>query len=58
LIEFFIIISTINIEENNIKNKCMNSKINKILQEIEKKKKELIKEYYEIKEKYGFSIKS
>jgi len=36
----------------------MNSKINKILQDIDKKKKELIKEYYEMKEKYGFSIKS
>ena len=34
----------------------MRSKINKILQDIEKKKQELKKEYEKLKEKYGFRI--
>ena len=36
----------------------MNSKINKILKDIEKKREELIKEYYEIKLKYWFKIQN
>jgi hypothetical protein len=35
----------------------MNSKINDILSEIDKKKQELKQEYLKIKEKYGFIIK-